>query len=287
MTALRAALYLLVVVIAWTMPAAAQEYPSSVVGTDFDFITESDPSAFHGIEFKGLKSEEMPDKTTRDAALMQPAFVFGTYYTDGTQVKIAVDSTFRTAKAAHKEAMRYASRLGKLPTALRKGVKRLVVHQGEKNSTAFSDVGLIVVYSANATKRISTHDLEETIFHESVHAAWDKQHARSAAWLKAQAADGAFITSYARRKRTREDLAESALFAYTLLHHPKRIPAADAKKIGHKIAARIDFVEALLPPKKSIFYNVAPVHKCDDSASPKNLALVPPAMESPKKNPLK
>ena len=49
--------------------------------------------------------------------------------------------------------------------------------------------------------------------HESVHAAWDKTHAKSAEWQDAQKKDGGFITDYARKNPQGEDLAESALFA--------------------------------------------------------------------------
>ena len=104
------------------------------------------------------------------------------------------------------------------------------MHGGDTDATAFSDRGLIVVYAANATRRISTHDLEETIFHESVHATWDAAHADSAGWRAAQEADGGFVTDYARKNPDGEDLAESALFAYTLAHHPERIPEPDASR---------------------------------------------------------
>jgi len=143
----------------------------------------------------------------------------------------------------------------------------MVVHGGEEDATAFSDVGLIVIYSDNATRRISTHDLEETLFHESVHAAWDRRHGSSTQWLEAQTSDGAFVTHYARKNPDGEDLAESALFAYTLLHHPERIPAADATEILTAIPARIAYVEDLLPPGEPIFHPVGPRYECDGSGT--------------------
>ena len=234
----------------------AQDYRNSIASTEFDYITDSDPSTFQRIDFRGIENAEMPDDRPGDRELRQRAYVFVSRFSDGTSVQIAIDNAFQTQKAAEKEAMRYVHRLGKLPTTLRKGVSRLVVHQGGKNSTAFSDIGLIVVYSDNATKRISNHDLEETIFHESVHAAWDKQYASSEGWRRAQAQDGRFVTIYANENPGREDLAETALFAYTLTHHPERIPAADAKKILKAIPARIRFVANLIPPDKPIFYQV-------------------------------
>lgn len=240
-------------------PYPAQDAPpwkSSVVGTDFDFIRESDPDTFAGLESRGRGEAEMPDKTDRSVPLVRDAFRFVSTYRDGTSVDLAIDLRFETEEAARQEALRYAPRLGRLPTALRRGVRRVVVHQGGEDATAFSDVGLIVLYSGNATKRIATHDLEETVFHESVHAAWDREHRESPAWLAAQKADGRFITDYARKNAKGEDLAESALFAFTLLHHPDRIPPGDADLIRRAIPARIAFVEKLLPPGKPLHYAV-------------------------------
>lgn len=230
-------------------------YRSSVVGTRFDMITEKDPDAFLRLESRGKALEEMPDKSSQ-APLRQPAFRFLATFKDGTTVAIHVDADVGTAERAKAEALRYTPRLGRLPTSLRRGVQRLVVHHGNPDTTAFSDAGLIVVYSANATRRIRTHDLEETIFHESVHAAWDAAHARSTAWRAAQAKDGRFATAYGKRKPTREDLAESALFAFVLLHHPGRIPSADAARIRARIPARIAFVATLLPVGRPLHYRL-------------------------------
>jgi hypothetical protein len=264
--------------------AQADVYPSSVVGTDFDYITDEDPDAFKGLEFKGKGLEEMPDKSS-EGPLRQEAFRFLASFSDGTQIALHVDADFGTEAKAKAEALRYTPRLGKLPTSLRRGVERVVVHKGNPDTTAFSDRGLIVVYSANATKRISTHDLEETIFHESVHAAWDGLYATSKEWLAAQANDGKFITRYARKNPKGEDLAESVLFAFVLIHHPERIPAAEAKKIRAAIPARIAFVRTLLPPKKPLTFPVganykAKVREAYRAANKRNATKAPEGKES-------
>jgi hypothetical protein len=198
----------------------------------------------------------VPDKSDRSAPLVQEAFLFVAHFNDGTRVRLAIDADFKTQDSARQEALRYTPRLGKLPTALRRGVERVVIHKGGENVTAFSDVGLMVLYSDNATKRIGTHDLEETVFHESVHAAWDKAHAKSAEWQDAQKKDGGYVTDYARKNPLGEDLAESALFAYTLLHHPNRIPKEEAARIARIIPNRIAFVEKLLPKGKPLHFAV-------------------------------
>lgn len=225
--------------------ANAQDYTTSIVGTDFDIITDDDPSCFVALDYKGIQRTEMPDKTNNNE-LFQPAHVFIASYSDKTDVSIAVDVSIETEKAATAEALLLATRLGKLPIALRSGVRRLVVHEGGKDTTAFSDDGLIVIYSANAKQRISTNDLEETLFHESVHAAWDRKYATSRDWQRAQAADGTFATMYAKQKPALEDLAESALFAYAVIRHPDRLPAKDRKQIKRNIPARIRYIGRLL-----------------------------------------
>jgi hypothetical protein len=243
--------------LAWVVPADAQLYRNSVVATDFDFITESDPSVFEKLEYVGKQEREMADKRPNTPDDKKQAYVFQALFSDNTRVVVLIDAAFESLEAARTEAMRYVHPLGKLPTSLRGGIRRaLVVHKGGEDTTAFSDPGLISVYSDNATKRIGTHDLEETIFHESVHASWDRKHARSEEWKAAQAKDGAFVTEYAAKKPKNEDLAESALFAYTLLHHPERIPADDAKRIRELIPNRIAYIAQLLPPDKPIFVTV-------------------------------
>ncbi len=242
-----------------TKPTAQDPlFRSSVVGTDFDFITDSDPDTFARLEDMGQGVAEMPDKSNRSASLMQRAFLFVAYFSDSTKVNLAIDADFETQDKARAEAIRYTPRLGKLPSVLRRGVKRVVVHKGGEDVTAFSDVGLIVLYSDNATKRIETHDLEETIFHESVHAAWDKMHAMSNEWRDAQSKDGHYVTEYARKNPQGEDLAESAIFAFALLHYPNRIPKQDADKIANAIPHRIAFVEKLLPKDKPLQFTVEP-----------------------------
>ncbi len=258
-----------------------QEFKNSIASTDFDFITAEDPSTFESISFVERRRVELPDK--RDNSLWREAFVFQTRFSDKTEVTIYIDAQFETAEAAQIEAERYIHPLGKLPTALRQGVERLCVHRGGPTTTAFSDIGLIVVYSENASVRISNHDLEETVFHESVHAAWDSQHANSEDWKRAQAMDNTFVTNYARSKPDREDLAETALFAYALLHHPQRLPQSVRDSVSGAVPARIRFVGELLPPGQPIHFEVTPKPKgesnrpakdSNDSEGPKSLCDV-------------
>lgn len=229
-------------------------YRSSVVGTDIDFITENDPSAFDRLEYIAFNDFEMPDKRNTGEPLTQKAYVFDAHFTDGTKVGIALDKDFGDRQAAEQDAMRYTPRLGKLPSLYRRNLKHIVVHKGGADTTAFAeDKGhFLILYSDNATKRIGTHDLEETFFHEGTHASIQASYLEGTAWKNAKARDNAYITDYAKTD-DQEDFAESALFAYTLIYHPERIPAAERAKIEKQIPNRIAFfrsvyTDELTPP---------------------------------------
>ena len=225
-------------------------YRSSVAGTDFDFITENDPSAFERLEYVGFKEFEMPDKTA-PSTVVENAYVFNAFFTDGTQIKIAEDKDFGSREAAEQDAMRYTSRLGKLPSLYRQNIKHITVNKGGADITSFAeDKGhFFTIYSDNATKRIGTHDLEETFFHEGTHASIQAAHLKSVAWKEAAALDNAFITNYAK-KDAQEDFAESALFAYTIIHHPERFPAVEREKIEKQIPNRIAFFRKVFAGKE-------------------------------------
>jgi hypothetical protein len=128
---------------------------------------------------------------------------------------------------------------------MRERLSRVVVHSGDHTAFAEHLGHFFVVFVDNIQKRISTHDLEETVFHESVHATLDAEWAESAEWRQAQAADGAFITEYAAEEPEGEDLAESALFAFTYLRHPERLPPDVRLGIETTMLARLSFFETI------------------------------------------
>ena len=219
-------------------------YPSSVVGTNFDFIRESDRSIYEKVSFTKKGPAEMPDKTG-EGELFQEAFQFQATYADGVNVHYAVHHRIGSEANAKQFVEKAAVRLGRVPHILRKGVERVVINVGD--ATAFSDRGLIVLYIENMEKRISSKDLDETIFHESVHATWDSEQAKSTGWKAAQKSDPGFVTDYASRLPSGEDLAESALFAVTLVHYPERLPKDVSERLRTQIPARIAYIQRLFP----------------------------------------
>ena len=225
------------------MPAgAAPPYRSSVVGTEFDFITQDDPSTFDHLDFVGFEEFEMPDKREHDEPLVQNAYVFEASFADGTKIKIALDQEFGSREAAEVNASEYATRLGKLPSLYRRAIRHITVNFGGADTTAFAeDKGhFFTIYSGNASRRIETHDLEETFFHEGTHASIQDAFLESDEWKSAVSRDASYITEYAKTS-DQEDFAESALFAYTVIYHPERFPDGEREKIVNAIPNRIEF----------------------------------------------
>ncbi|MEK9558918.1 MAG: hypothetical protein VW175_10920 [Alphaproteobacteria bacterium] len=219
-------------------------YPNSVVSNDHEFIATSDQSAFACLVFEGRREAEMPDKRT-DSLMARKTFIFTARYTDGTSVGLWAHTKFKTEAKALKSVAPAAEAIGKLPTFMRKTLDHVVIHRGDETAFGEGEGHFFVLYSENIKTRIRNHDLEETVFHESVHATLDSRYAGSKKWLKAQKADGDYITKYAKRLPKKEDMAESALFAWTMIMHPGRLPAGVEQRAREIMPNRIAFFEEL------------------------------------------
>jgi hypothetical protein len=233
-------------IIALTAAQSAAEplFPNSVVSNDLDFIRDDDPGPGFCLQYNGTTRAEMADKR-HDTLFADNVHLFQANFADTTNVEVFVHPDVGTQTDAQDIAEPVLNAVAKLPRPMRELLSHVVIHEG--NETAFSeDKGrFFAVYSANVRSRISTHDLQETIFHESVHATLDVPHASSVEWKTAQAADGAFITEYAADNPDGEDMAESALFAWTLLKHPGRLPAGVEDSVRTLMPNRLAFFEGL------------------------------------------
>lgn len=221
--------------------------------TVFDIIRASDESALAGLDDAGRGDRRIWDKRV-DGEPVVNAFLFIARYTDGTNIEIAINPEFGTREKAEAEALRFAFPLGQLPTLLRAGIHRFSVHMGHEGFHA--GTGQVIVYSGTADQRASYNHLEESLFHESVHASLDEMHRVSDEWKQAQVSDGQFLTSYAARSPEREDLAETALFAFAILHHPDRLPPADTEATRRAVPHRIAYIERLFPQGRPLVYDV-------------------------------
>ena len=243
-----------------TSAMSAPLYPNSVVSNDLEFIKTIDQSVFSCLTYRGLRRAEMPDKR-RNALFDNGTFVYVARYSDGTSVELWAHSDFGAQAAALLSVEPVAHAIGKLPTFMRNRLDHVVIHKGDETAFAEADAHFFVLYSDNIKTRIRNHDLEETVFHESVHATLDKKYLRNRSWRKAQRADGAFVTEYAASLPGKEDLAESALFAWALLIHPSRIPQSIEDDVREIMPNRLAFFETLFL-SKPVFYRVGPTGTC-------------------------
>lgn len=211
--------------ILYSSPINAQDplFPNSVVSNDIDFITDSDSDAFESLDYIGLADKEMPGDPSGGGLFDTDTFVFEANFTDGGSLEIWCHSAFLTQAAAEEYADKLCPRLGKLPSFQRNLLNHVVIHNGDSGAFAEIEGQFFVLYSDNMDQRISTHDLEETVFHESVHASYQFMYQNDPSWLDAQAQDPTFVTNYAQDNPDLEDMAESALFAYTLITQPGRL----------------------------------------------------------------
>jgi hypothetical protein len=178
-------------------------------------------------------------------------------------------ATYANEAAARVDVDRYTPRLGKLPLVYRRNIHHMEGLAGNGSDTgettnADPQPHYLTVCADRMTVRANNNDMEETFFHEGTHASiqalgqgvslgnLDTYNClTSPEWLAAVAADGAngYITQYAKDNTgSGEDFAEHALFAYTMIFNPSRLPEPDRTWIAAKIPNRIAFFRTIFVP---------------------------------------
>ncbi|MDA9339621.1 hypothetical protein N9Q68_01475, partial [Polaribacter sp.] len=166
------------------IPSIAPLFTNSIVSTDIGFIKTSDPDAFISLVYIGKEDKEMPDSRTEEL-FDTNSYVFEASFSNGTIVEIWAHSSFGNQSAAQVYADKLSGRLGKLPEFMRDVLSHAVVHNGDAGAFSDAEGHFMVLYSDNMDTRIINNDLEETVFHEAVHATLDEIHVSSSAWTNA------------------------------------------------------------------------------------------------------
>ena len=239
--------------------AAEPLFQNSVVSNDLEFIRSDDPSVFACFSYLGERTQEMPGHSS-DELIANGVFSYRLDFTDGVSVQAWVHYDVVSEDAARDLVRLLGLQFGRIPTILRKEVRHVVIHAGDGSAFAEDRGGFFVLYADNMAARIANHDLEETLFHESVHVALDLDHAAAPLWRDAQRADGEFITQYAERLPEREDLAESALFAYAMIKYEGRLPSTIEQSVKTLIPNRLAYIEPLF--SGPTFTRVGPEPDC-------------------------
>ncbi len=206
-----------------------------------NIITSSDPTTFQELTYAGQASRRMFDRRV-DTWITVDAYLFDASFDDGLSAEIQVNPEFGGPDEARIEAEKYAEVIGRLPTVLRTDVETVWIHKGTQlfgggNNNLLIHVGRAALYDADGI-------LEETLMHEAAHTSLDAAHARAPGWLAAQAADGNFISTYAKQHPFREDIAESFVPWVAVRYRSDRISQSLANIILNTIPNRLAYFDA-------------------------------------------
>ena len=211
-------------------------------------FTDADPTAFTGLTYGGLGTRKMFDRRIAKFANTR-AFLFDANYQDGLEIEVQVNVEFGSREIAERHARKYAHYIGKLPTLLREDVETVWIHKGDESFGGGNRNILIHVDRAEKRENGSFRPggrgnyLEETFVHEATHTSLDDLHEKAAGWLAAGQADGTFISTYARDRPDREDLAESFLPYLLVRYRSDRMPSDLVEKIRRTIPHRIAYLD--------------------------------------------
>lgn len=222
-------------------------YPNSVASNNLDFILASDPGACWSLAENGGGRTEMYDPR-RDTLFVDDALHFDVTFTD-QKIRINVHPD---VKGPEQRAMEAAASVSRLPLQMRNELRYINILDGDGAAWEEALGGFFTLYDELMERRMAEHDLDETVFHESAHVALDPLLSNDPDWQSNQNADGTFITQYAAEKPDQEDIAESALFVWTMLHYPSRLPADVEAAVRDIMPNRLEYLgnmlEDYLPP---------------------------------------
>ena len=219
-------------------PFAIAEPPFA--GTIFigpDIITEDDPSLFERVEMAG-EGERLVFDRRINAWINISMRLIRVFYITGQVVEVRVNLEFDEA-TARELAELYATIVGRIPIALMRDVDSITIHDGVQpfgggNRNLLIHHGQGELYSTDGI-------LEEVFVHEAAHTSLDAAHSAHADWIKAQEADGEFISNYAKDFPEREDIAESVLVFLAVEYRSERISEALLDTLITTIPNRIEY----------------------------------------------
>ena len=237
-----AAVLLLCLACAGPAPAPQQPPFRGTAFIDPDLIVASDPSALRGLESAGRDMRRMFDRRA-DAFLPTDAYLFEATFEGDAVVEVQVNVEFGDVDLAERHAAFYARAIGQLPAGLRTRVETVWIHRGVMPFGGGNDN--ILIHTGKAAEYLRDGVLEEILMHEAAHTSLDPVHAAADAWLAAQAADGSFVSDYARDHPRREDVAESFGPFFAVRHRSERVSRGMAETIQATMPNRIEYFDRL------------------------------------------
>ena len=201
-------------------------------------IEPSDPTSLGSIMYAGRGERRVWDYRPV-TWIMINAYVFDVRYA-GQVVEFRVNPEFGSKEAAQAEVEKYAHALGQMPAVLLPAITHIDINAGEGlwGAAGGPDRGTIHIHTDSESGYI-----EEAFVHEATHVTLDPAHANSPGWRAAQAADGVFISEYARDNPDREDVAESFTAWLAVRYQPERLTSAERAVILRTIPNRLIYFD--------------------------------------------
>ena len=202
-------------------------------------VEPSDPTTLGSITYAGRGQRDVYDRRP-DGWITIDAYLFNVRYA-GQEVEFRVNPEFGSEEPARAEVETYAPALGQMPAVLRSAITHVVIHAGDELWGGGGDG--ILIHADGGKGYIADGSMEEVLVHEAAHSALDIAHKDSPGWRAAQAADGVFISEYARDHPDREDIAESFLPYLAVRYRPERLTDAERAVILTTIPNRLIYFD--------------------------------------------
>ena len=217
---------------------------------DSNIIKKSDPSNFKDVVF--IEKEKLLDfdkRTFKNRKISWKktnfsVFVFKTSFEDTVDILIKVNDEFKDLKKAEKQAIKFGKIFGQMPAFLREKVKYLIIHKG--NPSWAGGNGYAIIHT-NTFVNENKKYIEESMFHELVHASldwqWGKKSIEEDKWLNAISTDKYYVSNYAWENPKQEDLAETVLWWYASRCKVDRISKKNNQKVNKFLPNRFKYLD--------------------------------------------
>ena len=224
-----------------------------------DIITSSDPTSFGTVTYAGRGIRLVFDRRLARWINVN-AYLFDALF-GVREVEFQLNPEFADTVAARAEVDRFGPSIGRLPAALLSNFREVEINAGAGLFGGSSPTGGLLIHTEDdATDfAIGGGFLEEVLLHEAAHMSLDMLYADSADWLAAAAADGVYISEYARDYPQREDVAESILMYFAVRYVPDRLTPELHWLIVTTIPNRIAFFDEKRPDMSPFVVTSSPL----------------------------
>tara|TARA_B100000795_G_C22678366_1_gene390754 strand:+ start:81 stop:857 length:777 start_codon:yes stop_codon:yes gene_type:complete len=211
-----------------------------------DILTKKDQTSFKNVSLIKEKKIKWWDRRKEKSSGWKQSsfkvFIFKATFENNPEIEIRVNSEFKSKDKAEEQALEYGIMIGQLPNFLRKNVKTLTIHKGNKAWGGGNEDILIHTGDTMAKGECG----EEVIMHESGHTSLDWSFdgsVSSTKWKKAAKADNKFISEYAKLYPDREDVAETINWWIAIRCKPNKISKSNHKEILEGIPNRLNYLD--------------------------------------------